>query len=223
MSAKYTHVKTIQLFNAKGEARRCSYSEGLDALGHYSQVKFVNLNAKTQGLIAATSDQVGSLAVYSTSNYEKIVEQVSAHLGQITQMALSPDNRHAFTAGDDGSIFIFDIGEQLVNIKDRSLRPYVHIEESANQDKKASTTGKDPRLKIVDSELAEIVLVRRDEMAQWQQRQNNLKYDLALTKKKVEMKLIECKKRFERQYAEIEKQKDLDIQDLHRRYNDLQK
>jgi hypothetical protein len=35
------------------------------------------------------------------------------------------------------------------------------------------------------------------------------------------MKLKECKKRFERQYQEIEKQKDLDIKDLKKRYNDL--
>ena len=46
---------------------------------------------------------------------------------------------------------------------------------------------------------------------------------MALTKKKVEMKLEECKHRFKKQYAEIEKQKDLDIQDLNRRYKDLQK
>lgn len=66
----------------------------------------------------------------------------------------------------------------------------------------------------MDPELADIVLVKRNEMVEWQQRQKQLKYDLALTKKKVEMKLKECKERFEKQYAEIEKQKDLDIKDL---------
>jgi len=48
------------------------------------------------------------------------------------------------------------------------------------------------RSKIVDPELADIVLVKRNEMVEWQQRQKQLKYDLALTKKKVEMKLKEC-------------------------------
>ena len=66
----------------------------------------------------------------------------------------------------------------------------------------------------MDPELADIVLVKRNEMVEWQQRQKQLKYDLALTKKKVEMKLKECKERFEKQYAEIERQKDLDIKDL---------
>jgi hypothetical protein len=37
------------------------------------------------------------------------------------------------------------------------------------------------------------------------------------------MKLEECNKRFERQYKEIEKQRDLDIRDLQKRYDDLQK
>ena len=35
------------------------------------------------------------------------------------------------------------------------------------------------------------------------------------------MKLKECKERFEKQYAEIEKQKDLDIKDLQKRQADL--
>ena len=57
----------------------------------------------------------------------------------------------------------------------------------------------------MDSELADIVLVKRDEVLDWQQRYKQLKYDLALTRKKVSMKLEECNKRFERQYKEIEK------------------
>lgn len=60
-------------------------------------------------------------------------------------------------------------------------------------------------------------------MVEWQQRQKQLKYDLALTKKKVEMKLKECAKRFDKQYVEIEKQKDLDIKDLQKRQADLKK
>ena len=35
------------------------------------------------------------------------------------------------------------------------------------------------------------------------------------------MKLAECKRRFRRQYEEIEKQKDLDIGDLKKRHEDL--
>lgn len=37
------------------------------------------------------------------------------------------------------------------------------------------------------------------------------------------MKLKECAKRFDKQYVEIEKQKDLDIKDLMKRQADLKK
>lgn len=93
--------------------------------------------------------------------------------------------------------------------------------EDTQVDKKGQ--NKDPRLKIVDDNLADIVLVKKNEMVEWQQRQKQLEYDLALTKKKVQIKLKECKKRFEKQHTEIEKQKDLDIKDLQKRYSDLQK
>lgn len=57
----------------------------------------------------------------------------------------------------------------------------------------------------MDQQLADIVMVKKNEIEEWQQRQQKLRYDIALTKKKVEMKLKECKKRFERQYVEIER------------------
>lgn len=109
----------------------------------------------------------------------------------------------------------------MQSLRDGSLKPSVMVEDSTQVDKKGQ--NKDPRLKIVDNDLADIVLVKKNEMVEWQQRQKQLEYDLALTKKKVEIKLKECKKRFEKQHAEIEKQKDLDIKDLQKRYSDLQK
>jgi len=44
-----------------------------------------------------------------------------------------------------------------------------------------------------------------------------------LTKKRIEIKLNDQKKKCKRQFQEIEKQKDLDIKDLQKRYSDLQK
>ena len=125
-----------------------------------------------------------------------------------------------FSAGQDGSIFIFRITEQIWNKKDGSLKPASMQIEDQPMDNKGN---KDYRLKIVDPELADIVLVKKNEMTEWQVRQKQLKYDLALTKKKVEIKLKECKKRFEKQYQEIARQKDLDIRDLNKRFIDLQK
>lgn len=185
----------------------------MDALGTFTQTKHVNLSAKTQGIVAATN--TGNVAIYSINdfNQDKIIKQIGCHFGPVSQMAVSPDNQYLFTAGLDGSLFIYNIGEQLMSLKDpKVFKRVIQTDESAAANDKKSQ--KDGKVKIVDPELADIVLVKRNEMVEWQQRQKQLKYDLALTKKKVEMKLKECAKRFDKQYVEIEKQKDLDIKDL---------
>jgi hypothetical protein len=143
-------------------------------------------------------------------------------------MCLSPDGARLFTAGQDGAIFVYKILERAPSAKgDGMTKSYAGFEESVQR---AESSGGDKKsaggagggkgaikMKIVEPELADIVLVKRNEMAEWQKRYKQLKYDLALTKKKVEMKLAECKKRFQRQYEEIERQKDLDIGDLKKR------
>lgn len=75
----------------------------------------------------------------------------------------------------------------------------------------------------MDPELSDIVFVKKDQMEEWKQSQEMLKYQLALTKKRIEIKLEDQKKKFDRQYQEIKKQKDLDINDLKKRYDDLTK
>lgn len=65
------------------------------------------------------------------------------------------------------------------------------------------------------------MLVKRNEILEWQERYKKLKYDLALTRRRVTMKLEECRKRFERQHDEIEHQREIDIIDLGKRYDDL--
>ncbi len=76
---------------------------------------------------------------------------------------------------------------------------------------------------IVAAELADIVLVKKNEMEEWQRRQDQLKYELNQTKKKVQHKLDESKQKYEKQYNEILRQKELDIRDLEKRYEDLRR
>ena len=125
-------------------------------------------------------------------------------------MSLSPDGTRLFTAGQDGAIFVYKILEKVPSTKgDGMTKSYTGFEELVAQ--RAESGGGDKKgaggagggkgaikMKIVEPELADIVLVKRNEMAEWQKRYKQLKYDLALTKKKVEMKLAECKKRFQR-------------------------
>ena len=86
---------------------------------------------------------------------------------------------------------IWNIGEYYLQDKQYKL-------QSKSSEVEAQEKKNQQQNRIVDPELADIVLVKRNEMIEWQQRQKQLKYDLALTKKKVEMKLKECKERFEK-------------------------
>ena len=78
-------------------------------------------------------------------------------------MVISPDNRTLFTAGTDGCIFIYHITEQMLNPRDWTFKPVAHAEDV--NDKKLKNA--DLRLKVVDDELAEIVLVKKNEMDEW--------------------------------------------------------
>ena len=67
---------------------------------------------------------------------------------------------------------------------------------------------------IMDPELANIVLVKQDEMEDWMRKQEGLKTELEGTKRKVDAKLAEYKQGYQMQFEEIQQQKEMDIQDL---------
>lgn len=94
-------------------------SEGFDeAPGNFTQVKYVDYNAKTKGFLAATD--TGNVTVYSRSHLnEKIIQNITCHFGPIMNIAISPDCKNLFTAGKDGTIFLFSIGDQLWNFKEK--------------------------------------------------------------------------------------------------------
>ena len=73
----------------------------------------------------------------------------------------------------------------------------------------------------MDKELANIVLVKKNAMEHWIARQDKLNNDLDGTRRKVESKLAECRKRYDEQFEEIKKQKEADIYDLQTRFKDL--
>jgi len=38
-----------------------------------------------------------------------LLDQLTAHAGEVTKILLSPDNRYLFSAGTDGTLFIFQL------------------------------------------------------------------------------------------------------------------
>ena len=67
------------------------FSEKYDALGRYTQVKYVSYNNKCKGLLTSTHN--GSVVVYSNSNTHDRIEQLVAHFGPVSHILVSPSNR----------------------------------------------------------------------------------------------------------------------------------
>jgi hypothetical protein len=102
-----------------------------------------------------------------------------------------------------------------------SLPNHSNDDDDSNPSNSGGTSSQGPH--VVDEALADIVLVRKQDMEEWRRKQEQLKHELAVNKRKVELKLKETKQKYERQYQEIERQKDLDIRDLEKRYEDLRR
>ena len=78
---------------------------------------------------------------------------MNVHAGVVTKVIASPDYRYLFTTGADGSIFIFSLSEQQV----------VNGVIKQIDDEKAEDHGS----LFVDDALADIVLVKKQEMEEW--------------------------------------------------------
>ena len=52
----------------------------------------------------------------------------------------------------------------------------------------------------MDEALADIVLVKKQEMEEWRRKQEQLQHELNVNKRKVDLKLKETKQKYERQY-----------------------
>lgn len=85
---------------------------------------------------------------------------------------LSPDNRYLFSAGSDGTLFIFSVTEAPIMFDKNGMllnsfgddldKKALHDDLGA-----AATTG-GPQ--VVDEALADIVLVRKQEMEEWRRK-----------------------------------------------------
>ena len=153
-------LKVVKMLNSKDIPIKELYGEGMDAIGKFNQVKYINYNQKIQGVIAATDK--GSVQVLNNYNHFAFDEkfEFTAHYGPVTQMAVSPDNQHLFTAGQDGSLIIWNIGEYYLQDKIYKLQQQKNDTEAEKK--------KDNKQRVVDPELAEIVLVKRNYMVEWQ-------------------------------------------------------
>lgn len=74
----------------------------------------------------------------------------------------------------------------------------------------------------IDNALSEIVLVNKSKMEQWRREQDNLRLKMEEKSNQVESQLRSEKYEFEKNIAQIEKRKTDELNELNRRYEQLQ-
>ena len=128
-----------------------------------------------------------------------LLDQITAHAGEVTKIMLSPDNRYLFSAGSDGTLFIFSVSEAPIMFDKNGVLLNSFGDDSDKallDDLGAGATSGGPH--VVDEALADIVLVRKQEMEEWRRKQEQLQYELSVNQRKVELKLRETKLKYER-------------------------
>lgn len=167
-----------------------------------TQVSFIKTNkSKVTGIVTGTDK--GNLLIFAYPFYDRILDQISAHQGEVTKIIISPDNRFLFSAGSDGTLFIYQIGEQNMilenmmmsagGVKNNQLMQQMLDDNMSSQQQLDDMVNS-----IVDEALADIVLVKKDEMEKWQRKQDKLKHDLNVNKKLVEQKIAQSKAKYEK-------------------------
>ena len=75
-------------------------------------------NKLTTGLIAGTDK--GNIQIFAypfnvdAPLTSPLLDQITAHAGEITKIVFSPDHRFLFTSGADGALFIFSVSETQI-------------------------------------------------------------------------------------------------------------
>ena len=72
---------------------------------------YLNSFKNYQAIIGGCDD--GFIRVYSSIFTQKAFEVMASHDGEVTRIRTSPDGRYVFSAGSDGSVFIYQVSEIL--------------------------------------------------------------------------------------------------------------
>lgn len=166
-----------------------------------------------QGFAMGTSN--GEIKTVLHPYQERGVSRALSHKGTVTKVVSTQDSRFLFSAGEDGTLFIYsveeeknpELGEVFTEKQARAMAA-----DQANKIYKFDDNDGNPENKsIMHPELANIVLVKKAEMGEWLQKQKELKDKLDSIKRKVQAKLAEYKKGYANQWEASRRQKDEDI------------
>ena len=90
-------------------------------------------------------------------------EEITAHHGAMVKLRVSHDGRFVFSAGEDGVIFIYHV------IEPRDLMPQMERIEMDTRDRE------DTQARIVDDQLADIVLIPKGTLEQFKVTKENIR------------------------------------------------
>lgn len=161
--------------------------------------------------------------------------KLKLHLGEVSRMIMSPDGKYLISAGLDGTIFMMTMTDLASEPLPGMISPPSIPKEStipvpSIQAKGPSTLASDGKpaqnnaesLLTAEEQLAEIVLVKKSLMESWRKSQDNLKVKMEEENNKVESSLRNEKYAYEGKIAAMEKSKTDLLNDLNRRYEELQ-
>ena len=102
-------------------------------------------------IIAGTDE--GSIKVFNSS-FDNIVEQtLNIHLKEITKINVSPCGRYVFSVGEDGNVFVYQ-----VSLTNREGYISKRLHDQVNE------YELNPLVGVLDDELAEIILIQRNQV-----------------------------------------------------------
>jgi WD40 repeat protein len=155
-------VKLLRVLDKENNEKLALFDENLDAIGTYTTIKFINTE-KTKGFLAGTN--TGLLVIYACEGAQKVVERIPLHQGAINDIKVTPDGCKVITTGDDGCIFILKLSDRTWIPKEKDKEKQFYSKRNTNNNDGADKKKKEK--KVVDSELAGVVLVHRDVVNDW--------------------------------------------------------
>ena len=168
--------------NVVREIKGLEYSKSIQ-LGPTRLVQITAIKSiyNLPGIIAGT--EYGQIKVFSSIFSTMPYETIPAHNGEVTKLRTSPDGRYVFSAGEDGSVFIYQVSEissdgQLISAKEGG-----EIKEGMDDGKAFNS-----RALVVDESLGDVVLVPRSDIDNYLSEQKKLKTDLEDLESKMDLK-----------------------------------
>ena len=161
-------------------------------------------------IIAGTDE--GCIKVFNSS-FDNIVEQtLNIHLKEISKIHVSPCGRYVFSVGEDCNIFVYQVS--LTN-REGFISKRLHDQVNEYE--------LNPLIGVLDDELAEIILVQRNQVNE------KIRYIKLLEKSLEDMRLRiiieddENKKRYEHHLSRLETKLNSEIDELSSEFEKLKK